>query len=222
MDAIYARQSVDKKDSISIETQIDMCKKEILDESRYVVYSDKGYSGSSLKRPEFQQLLEDVRARKIDRIITYRLDRISRSVLDFANLIDLFDRHGVSFISTQEKFDTSSAIGKAMLNITMVFAQLERETIQQRIRDNYYSRGEKGMYLGGPAPFGFIKTETHTEQGRLKLLDVNSKTAGTLDRLYQMYGIEGMTLGAIARQLNEENVPSPKGTIWIPAKFHVF
>ncbi len=218
MDAIYARQSVDKKDSISIETQIDLCKKEVDSDSLYAVYSDKGYSGSSLRRPEFQRLIDDVKAGKIDRIITYRLDRISRSVLDFANLIDLFEKHSVSFISTQEKFDTGSAIGKAMLNITMVFAQLERETIQQRIRDNYYARGEKGMYLGGPAPYGFTKTETQTEQGKLKLLEVNPETSVILERLYQMYGLEGMTLGAIARQLNEENVPSPNGTVWDSCK----
>ena len=152
MDAIYARQSVDKKDSISIETQIDLCKRELLPGSKVAIYLDKGYSGGSMNRPEFQRLLEDVKSGKITRIITYRLDRISRSVLDFANLIDLFEKYGVTFNSTQEKFDTSTPMGKAMLNITMVFAQLERETIQQRIRDNYYARGEKGMYLGGPPP----------------------------------------------------------------------
>ncbi len=218
MDAVYARQSVDKKDSISIDTQIEFCKKEVVNPSSLTVYSDKGYSGSNLHRPEFQRLLDDVKVGKIDRIITYRLDRISRSVLDFANLIDFFEKHGVSFNSTQEKFDTSTPMGKAMLNITMVFAQLERETIQQRIRDNYYSRGEKGMYLGGPAPFGFSKTEMHTEQGRLKLLETNPQTVGKLKRLFQMYGNEGMTLGAIARQFNEEKIPSPNGTVWDSCK----
>lgn len=218
MVAIYARQSVDKKDSISIETQIELCRRELTDGQTCVIYSDKGYSGSNLNRPEFQRLLADVKASKIERIITYRLDRISRSVLDFANLVALFGAHGVSFNSTQEKFDTGTPMGKAMLNITMVFAQLERETIQQRIRDNYYARGEKGMYLGGPAPYGFSITEIHTEQGRLKLLEPNPETVEMLERLYRMYGDELMSLGAIARQFNTEKVPSPQGTVWDSSK----
>ncbi|NLD87039.1 MAG: recombinase family protein [Clostridiales bacterium] len=218
MDAIYARQSVDKKDSISIDTQIELCKKECAIPEVIEIYADKGYSGSNLKRPEFQRLLDDVKAGKITRIITYRLDRISRSVLDFGNLMVLFEQHGVSFNSTMEKFDTSTPIGRAMLSITMVFAQLERETIQQRIRDNYYARGEKGMFLGGPAPFGFIKVEAHSELGKLKMLEENPGTIGILKQLYQMYGNEMMTLGEIARNLNEESVPSPNGTIWDSCK----
>jgi len=218
MVAIYARQSIDKKDSISIETQIELCQRELADDQPCEVYSDKGYSGSSLNRPEFQRLLADVRSGKIERIITYRLDRISRSVLDFSNLVDLFGKHGVSFNSTQEKFDTGTPIGKAMLNITMVFAQLERETIQQRIRDNYYSRGEKGMYLGGPASYGFSITAAHTDQGTLKLLEPNPATVETLRRMYRMYGDDLMSLGAIARQFNTEKIPSPQGTIWDSSK----
>lgn len=218
MVAIYARQSIDKKDSISIETQIELCRRELTEGQQSEVYSDKGYSGSSLNRPEFQHLLADVKAGKIDRIITYRLDRISRSVLDFSNLVDLFGKHGVSFNSTQEKFDTGTPMGKAMLNITMVFAQLERETIQQRIRDNYYSRGEKGMYLGGPASYGFSIAETHTDQGKLKLLKQNPETVETLLRMYRMYGDDLLSLGAIARQFNAEKIPSPQGTIWDSGK----
>ncbi len=218
MVAIYARQSIDKKDSISIETQIELCRRELADGQPCEVYSDKGYSGSNLNRPEFQHLLADVKAGKIERIITYRLDRISRSVLDFSNLVDLFGKHGVSFNSTQEKFDTGTPMGKAMLNITMVFAQLERETIQQRIRDNYYSRGEKGMYLGGPASYGFSITETHTGQGKLKLLEPNPETVETLRRMYRMYGDGLLSLGAIARQFNTEKIPSPKGTAWDSGK----
>ena len=118
MVAIYARQSIDKKDSIFIDTQIELCKRQLPDGTPCVVYPDKGYSGSNINRPEFQRLLEDVKSGKIDRIITYRLDRISRSVLDFANLVDLFNKHGVSFNSTQEQFDTGTPIGRAMANVT--------------------------------------------------------------------------------------------------------
>lgn len=152
-DAIYARQSVDRADSISIESQIDICLHEIK-EGEYQVYQDKGYSGKNTERPGWQALLADVRAGKIRRVITYRLDRISRSVLDFANIIEIFRQYNVSFSSTAEKFDTSHPIGNAMLMIVMVFAQLERETIQQRVMDAYRNRSEKGFYMGGRCRMG--------------------------------------------------------------------
>lgn len=216
MIAIYARQSVDKKDSISIETQVALCAREILPGQDYRVYADRGFSGSNINRPAFQQLLADIRQGGVERIVTYRLDRISRSVLDFAGLIDFFGRYQVSFNSTQEKFDTGTPIGRAMLNIVMTFAQLERETIQQRIRDNYYARGEKGMYLGGPAPFGFQRTAESAAAGRRVYL-TPSEDAETLRRLYRLYD-GGETLGEIARLLNGEGVLSPGGASWDSGK----
>lgn len=217
MIAIYARQSVDKKDSISIETQIELCAREIPPECAYRVYADRGFSGGNINRPQFQQLLADIRQGEIQRIVTYRLDRISRSVLDFAGLIDFFGRYQVSFNSTQEKFDTGTPIGRAMLNIVMTFAQLERETIQQRIRDNYYARGEKGMYLGGPAPYGFQKVTDRTPKGKHTFLKPDGG-AETLCRLYRLYGDEGRTLGEIARLLNTERISSPGGAQWDSGK----
>ena len=98
-DAIYARQSVDRIDSISVESQIEFCKKEMTGES-YKVYTDKGYSGKNIDRPAFQELLRDIEAGKVNRVIVYRLDRISRSVLDFANLIEVFQKNKVDFVST--------------------------------------------------------------------------------------------------------------------------
>ena len=99
--------------------------------------------------------MAEVRAGGIGRIIVYRLDRISRSVLDFANVISELQKYGVEFVSITERFDTSTPIGKAMLMIVMVFAQLERETIQQRVIDAYRSRSRKGFYMGGRVPYGY-------------------------------------------------------------------
>ena len=138
-DVIYARQSVDRKDSISIESQIDFCKYE-LKGSSCRVFKDKGYSGKNTDRPEFQKLLEEIRKGKVRRVVVYKLDRISRSILDFANMMELFQEYDVEFVSSTEKFDTSTPMGRAMLNICIVFAQLERETIQKRVTDAYYSR----------------------------------------------------------------------------------
>ena len=137
-DVIYARQSVDRKDSISIESQIDFCKYELKGGSCRV-FKDKGYSGKNTDRPEFQKLLGEIRKGKVRRVVVYKLDRISRSILDFANMMELFQEYDVEFVSSTEKFDTSTPMGRAMLNICIVFAQLERETIQKRVTDAYYS-----------------------------------------------------------------------------------
>ena len=137
-DCIYARQSVDRKDSISIESQIDFCKYELKGGSCRV-FKDKGYSGKNTDRPEFQKLLGEIRKGKVRRVVVYKLDRISRSILDFANMMELFQEYDVEFVSSTEKFDTSTPMGRAMLNICIVFAQLERETIQKRVTDAYTS-----------------------------------------------------------------------------------
>jgi len=128
IDAIYARQSVDKKDSISIESQIEFCRHE-LKGGTAKEYQDKGFSGKNTDRPQFQQLVKDIESGLIARVVVYKLDRISRSILDFAKMMDMFQKYNVEFISSTEKFDTSTPMGRAMLNICIVFAQLERETI---------------------------------------------------------------------------------------------
>jgi len=154
MDFIYARQSVEREDSISVESQIELCEKEVTS-PEYMKFSDKGYSGKNTDRPDFKRMMDRIRAGDTTRVIVYRLDRISRSVLDFAELINEFQKYGVEFVSVTERFDTSTPIGKAMLMIVMIFAQLERETIQQRVVDAYRSRSRKGFYMGGRMPYGF-------------------------------------------------------------------
>ena len=153
-DFIYARQSVDKDDRISIESQIELCLREV-GNNPYRVFRDKGYSGKNTERPDFQDMMAAVRAGGARRIIVYRLDRIRRSDLDFANGICELQKYCLLFVSITERFDTSTPIGKAMLMIVMVFAQLERETIQQRVMDAYRSRSRKGFYMGGRVPYGF-------------------------------------------------------------------
>ena len=153
MDAIYARQSVDKADSLSIQGQIDLCRQKAGE--TFQVYQDKGYSGKNTNRPAFQRMMEDVERGLIQKIIVYRLDRFSRSIADFGRLWETLRKHDVEFVSINETFDTSTPMGRAMLNIIMVFAQLERETTAERVRDNYYQRAKLGSWPGGPAPYGF-------------------------------------------------------------------
>ena len=154
MIAIYARQSIEKKDSVSIETQIEKCKY-YCENQDYKIYKDAGYSGKNINRPQFSKLLEDIKSGIITRVIAYRLDRISRSIADFSQLLIMFDKYNVDFISATENFDTNTPMGRAMINIVMTFAQLERETIVERVTDNYYFRANNGYWAGGYAPYGY-------------------------------------------------------------------
>ena len=154
---IYARKSVDTGKGESIENQIEMCKDYFKGKPdiEFRIYHDKGFSGKNTNRPHFQQMRTDIKVEKPQYLICYRLDRISRSVGDFAEFYDFLQSCGTTFISITEKFDTSSSVGKAMLSITAVFAQLERETIAERVRDNMYLLARTGRWLGGTPPLGY-------------------------------------------------------------------
>ncbi|MCH5211429.1 MAG: recombinase family protein [Oscillospiraceae bacterium] len=214
MQAIYARQSVDKKDSISIESQIEECKKKINKNESYEIFSDKGYSGKSVKnRPEFQRMMTEVKQGNVSRIIIYKYDRISRSLYDFINMQREFEKYNTDLVSVNEQFDTSTTQGKAMVSILMTFAEMERETIQQRVEDNYYSRGEKGFYLGGYAPFGYEKIETQLNGKKTYTFKIKKDESRILEKMYKDY-LNGMSLNAIARELNEKKVPTRQNRPW--------
>lgn len=211
INAIYTRQSVDRADSISVESQVEFCKKEVIGDSCVKVYTDKGYSGKNIDRPAFREMMTDIKAGKIRRVIVYRLDRISRSVLDFANVIDVFQRHSVDFVSTMEKFDTGTPIGKAMLMIVMIFAQLERETIQQRVVDAYHSRSKRGFYMGGKIPYGLCLKETAIDGVRTKMYESMPKEAGIVREIFAMYAEPQTSLGDIVRCLDSREIRNQKG-----------
>lgn len=209
VDAIYARQSVDKSDSISIESQIDFCRYETRG-NPCRVYQDKGYSGKNTERPEFQRLLADIRNGEIGRVICYKLDRCSRSILDFANLMEEFQKHGVEFISCTEKFDTSSPVGRAMLNICIVFAQLERETIQQRVFDAYHARSKRGFFMGGKIPFGFTSEPYCLDGKKTARYVINEEEAGILKFMYGIYQEPGASMGDVVNALNNAGIRHPR------------
>lgn len=215
MQIIYARQSVDRKDSISIETQIEECKKELKQNEEYTVYQDKGYSGKSTDRPAFQSMMNEIKSGIVSRIIIYKLDRISRSLIDFLNMQTIFQKYNVELKSCNEKFDTSGIMGKTIVNILMVFAEMERETIQKRITDNYYARGEKGFYLGGAAPFGYNKIETQLHGKKTYTFEENTDESPIVRQMYERY-INGQSLSAIARWLNDCKIPSRRNKAWLP------
>ena len=157
--AIYSRKSRFSESGESVENQIQLCKEYIEKHfdniEKFYIYEDEGFSGGNTDRPQFQLMLKDAKNKKFDVLVCYRLDRVSRNIADFSNLIEELQRHDISFISIKEQFDTSTPLGRAMMYIASVFAQLERETIAERIRDNMHQLAKTGRWLGGTTPLGF-------------------------------------------------------------------
>lgn len=205
MNAIYARQSVDRADSISIESQIEFCQYEMRGE-QYKVYTDRGYSGKNTDRPAFAEMMNDIESGVIGKVVVYKLDRISRSILDFSNMMEQFGTHKVEFVSTTEKFDTSSPMGRAMLNICIVFAQLERETIQKRVADAYYSRSQKSFYMGGRVPYGFRLIPTTIDGVKTSMYEINTEEAEQVRLIYELYSKPECSYGDIIRYFQSHGI----------------
>lgn len=163
--AIYSRKSKFTGKGESIENQIEMCRQYInmhypeVSDEHILAYEDEGYSGKTIQRPHFKKMMDDCHKHKIRMIICYRFDRVSRNIKDFADLIQELDRLNISFVSIKENFDTSSPMGRAMMFISSVFSQLERETIAERIRDNMRELAKSGRWLGGVPPTGYRSQE---------------------------------------------------------------
>lgn len=210
MDFIYARQSVDKVDSISIESQIELCLRESTG-SEHKVFKDKGYSGKNTERPDFQEMMTQIRRGGVERVIVYRLDRISRSVLDFAGLINEFQKYGVEFVSITERFDTSTPIGKAMLMIVMIFAQLERETIQQRVVDAYKSRSRKGFYMGGRIPYGMKLKNIVMDGIKTSMYEAIPEERDVVKLIYELYSEPQTSFSDVMKYLKDHDIKNSSG-----------
>ncbi len=216
-DALYARQSVEKTDSISIESQLEYCRYETRGRP-YQEYIDRGYSGKDTCRPAFEQMLADIRRGEVARVIVYKLDRISRSILDFTNMMDVFQKYRVEFVSSTEKFDTAAPIGRAMLNICIVFAQLERETIQKRVADAYSARSRRGFYMGGRIPYGFARTDAVIDGVKTAMYTAVAEEAEQIRLLYSMYADPKHSLGDIVRHFQDNGIAHLRGGQWGTAR----
>jgi site-specific DNA recombinase len=162
--AIYTRKSTEHNLDLvftSLDAQREACEAYIKSQAsegwRLVGdhYDDGAFSGASLERPALQKLLADVRGRRIDNVVVYKVDRLTRSLADFAKLIELFETHSVSFVSVTQSFNSSSSMGRLTLNVLLSFAQFERELIGERVRDKIAASKRKGLWVGGPVPLGY-------------------------------------------------------------------
>src|SRR6516164_3811482 len=203
--AIYTRKSTEYNLELafnSLDAQREACeayiKSQAHDGWRLIPgrYDDGAFSGASLDRPALQQLLADVRAGKIDIVLVYKVDRLTRSLADFAKLIELFDAHGVSFVSVTQSFNTSSSMGRLTL---MSFAQFERELIGERVRDKIAASKRKGLWVGGPVPLGYAAVD--------KKIVVVAVEAAAVRTIFGRY-LELGSIRALAEDLDRRGIRS--------------
>lgn len=172
--AIYSRKSKWTGKGDSVENQIIMCKEYISmfieggAEAEIIEYEDEGFSGKNTKRPQFQKMMRDMQERHYDYLVCYKLDRLGRNLADLANLMEDLEKRETSFISIKEKFDTTTPIGKAMLYFSGVLAQMEREQIAERVKDNMIMLARSGRWLGGNTPLGYSSVKVEKEVSALK------------------------------------------------------
>src|SRR6202008_643463 len=119
-------------------------------------YEDGGWSGGNMDRPALRRLLADIQAKRIDIVVVYKVDRLTRSLSDFARMVEVFDAHGVSFVAVTQQFNTTTSMGRLTLNVLLSFAQFEREVTGERIRDKIAASKRKGMWMGGLVPLGYV------------------------------------------------------------------
>ncbi len=198
--AVYTRKSTEEgleQDFSSLDAQREACEAYIasqksegwnLIKSRF---DDGGYSGGYLDRPALQDLLDGIRQNRIDIVVVYKVDRLTRSLADFAKLVELFDAHGVSFVSVTQQFNTTTSMGRLTLNVLLSFAQFEREVTAERIRDKIAASKKKGIWMGGNVPLGY--------DVRDRKLIINKEEAKTVKRLFDLY----LKLGSV-RELKAE------------------
>src|SRR6476661_8504279 len=204
--AIYARVSTDQgleQDFNSLDAQYDASQAYIRSQAHAgwtllrAKYDDGGFSGGNTDRPALQRLLDDVRAGKIDVIVVYKVDRLTRSLADFAKLVELFDRHNVSFVSVTQQFNTTTSMGRLTLNVLLSFAQFEREVTSERIRDKIAASKRKGIWVGGNLPLGY-----EMKDGKIAIVEEEAELVRSIFKRYLELG----SVNELVRDLRERNI----------------
>ena len=219
--AIYSRKSRFTGKGESIGNQVELCRAYIRehfgssDAVRAAVFEDEGFSGGNLNRPAFQKMMEKAHRTGFKAIIVYRLDRISRNIGDFSGLIEELARLEIDFISIREQFDTNSPMGRAMMYISSVFSQLERETIAERIRDNMHELAKTGRWLGGTTPTGYTSESVRTvsvdgKSRKACKLALLPEEAATVRKIYDLYA-EYDSLTQVEAELLRQRVRTKTG-----------
>jgi site-specific DNA recombinase len=211
--AIYTRVSTDQgleQDFNSLDAQYDASQAYIRSQAHAAwmllrtKYDDGGYSGGNTDRPALQRLLADVQSGKVDVIVVYKVDRLTRSLADFAKLVELFDKHNVSFVSVTQQFNTTTSMGRLTLNVLLSFAQFEREVTSERIRDKIAASKRKGLWVGGMVPLGY-----DTKDRKITVNAVEAEVVRTIFRLYLKLG----SLNLLMAELRNRGIVSKIRTL---------
>ena len=209
--AVYTRKSSEEgldMEFNSLDAQRDACEAYVTSQKAegWVAlrdrYDDGGFSGGTLDRPALKQLISDIEAGLIDVIVVYKIDRLSRSLMDFARLVEVFDRNNVTFVSVTQSFNTTTSMGRLTLNILLSFAQFEREVIGERIRDKFAASRKRGMWMGGFVPMGYDVKD--------RKLVVNEAEAATVRMIFDRFAALG-SASTLARALQAEDVRNKRG-----------
>src|SRR5712692_7121016 len=204
--AIYTRKSSEEgleQDFNSLQAQREACEAFIKSQAgegwRLVktAYDDGGLSGGTMERPSLQRLLEDIRRRLVDVVVVYKVDRLTRSLADFAKLVELFDTHSVSFVSVTQQFNTTTSMGRLTLNVLLSFAQFEREVTSERIRDKIAASKRKGLWVGGTLPLGY-----EMKDGKIAVVEEEAELVRSIFRRYLELG----SVNELLRDLKERNI----------------
>src|SRR3954469_6368330 len=211
--AVYTRKSSEEgleQEFNSLDAQREACEAYIVSqkaEGWMLVpdrYDDGGVSGGTLERPALQRLLADIEARRVDVVVVYKIDRLSRALMDFAKLVEVFDRNEVTFVSVTQSFNTTTSMGRLTLNILFSFAQFEREVIGERIRDKFAASRKKGMWMGGFVPLGYEVKD--------RKLVVKEDEAATIRMVFERYTRMGSAT-VLARALRAEGITGKRGKL---------
>lgn len=209
--AIYTRKSSEEgldMDFNSLDAQREACEAFVASQKAegWVLvpdhYGDGGFSGGTLDRPALKRLLDDIEAGLVDIVVVYKIDRLSRSLMDFARLVEIFDRNDVTFVSVTQSFNTTTSMGRLTLNILLSFAQFEREVTGERIRDKFAASRKKGMWMGGWAPYGYDVKD--------RKLVINENEASQVRRMFEQMA-KGGSVTTIVRDLNANSIVNKYG-----------
>ena len=212
---IYVRKSVYTDNSESINAQYNMCEEYCKNNFKnYTIlkYADEGFTGANTKRPEFNKMMESIENNLLDMVVCYRIDRISRSVLDFSKFFNLLEEKNIKFVSVTEKIDTTTPSGRAMMYMTSVFGQMERESIAERVKDTMLDMAKNGLWCGGRPPVGYKIITTYIKGKEHKTLSVDRDSISFYKTLVDLFICKGLSLNGIVTYLKRKGITtSPQG-----------
>lgn len=223
--ATYGRKSVYSDRSDSISNQFRMCREWV--DFRYknqvdafTEYSDEAFTGANTDRPGLQRMMEDIQAGLYDALVVYQLDRLSRDVRDFANIYAMLEDCGVMFASIKENIDTATPIGKAMMYVTVVFAQMERETIAVRVTDNLEGLARRGFWTGGKPPQGYALERVEANGKKHAALVLNPEEADRCVWLFDTFLESGHTIGKLQTEFRNQGIRTVNGAFFAASRIH--